>query len=286
MSKATPTSYRVIILHALLWGAFILLYFSTFVDLYQSRWENIDYTHAYIVLPVALFLAWLRRAEVKAVLGIAVSAADTARGLALIVLAALMFLLGTRMGFLTITTLSLVPMIFGIIFYRYNGRLARVLMFPILYLLLLVPPPLGILDAITLPMRHITSAAAAAILGTFLPVHREGMMIYIQDTQIFVGAPCSGFRSLVTMFALALVYVHVIRMEGARRLVLLASVVPLAMFGNMVRVVVLSLITCFFGKEAGEGFFHNFSGFVIFTIMMSGLLLVAKLIDVEAPDDA
>lgn len=269
----------------LLWGMFITLYFSTFVDLYKNRWENIDYTHAYVVLPVSLFLAWYKRLQIKALLGVAASAFDTGRGLALLVIGALLFLIGYRLDFLMITTLSVVPLLYGIILYRYNGQIARILTFPIFYLLLLVPPPLGILDAITLPMRHIISMAAASLLGTFLPVHRDGMMIYIQNTQIFVGAPCSGFRSLVTMFALALVYVHVIRMEMKKKLILLAAVVPLAMFGNMVRVIVLSLITYFFGKEAGEGFFHNFSGAVIFVIMMTGLMWVVKLLEGEYHED-
>ncbi len=262
----------------------VVLYTPVFIQLYQFRWNNIDYSHAYIVLPVSLGLAFYKHREIRAALAGGSAAGDMSRGLALVILAALMFVFGWRMQFGPIVTMSLIPMLFGIILYRFNAGLARVLMFPILYLLLLVPPPLGILDAITLPMRYLISTMAASLMGVFLPVQQDGMMIYVGTARIYVGAPCSGFRSIVTMFALALVYVHLIKMEWVKKLILLASVVPLAMFGNLIRVIVLSLITFFFGKEAGEGFFHNFSGMVIFFIMTAGLMWIVKILEGDGRD--
>lgn len=87
-----------------------------------------------------------------------------------------------------------------------------------------------------------------------------------------MGAPCSGFRSLITMLALALVYVYVKGGPVFKKGLLIAAVLPFALAGNVIRIVLLALITYHFGKEAGEGFFHYFSGGVIFVVMIALLM--------------
>jgi len=122
-------------------------------------------------------------------------------------------------------------------------------------------------------MRYGVSAVAAAILKSFhFPVIREGLLIYIGRQEIFMGAPCSGFRSLITMIALGLAYTNIIKETRRNKAILLLSVVPLALFGNLLRVLSLCLVTYYFGAEAGQGFFHDFSGIMVFVIMILGLL--------------
>ena len=152
--------------------------------------------------------------------------------------------------------------------------------FPILYLLLLIPPPFAILDSITLPMRHGISVATEAILRLLgYPISREGLLLTIGYNDIFMGQPCSGFRSLITMFSLVLVYVYISKGTMTKKLILTSFIVPMALFGNLVRVITLCLITFYFGEEAGQGFFHNFSGIVIFIITLLGLMGVENILD-------
>ncbi len=265
----------------LIWALVAILYTPIFIQLYQSRWENIDYTHAYSILPVSLFLVWLQRDEIRRALARPQPRGYSALGLGLLVAGAFFLVFGWRMDFLMVSTLSLLPVLYGIILYRYNTATARALSFPILYLLLLVPPPLGLLDSLTLPMRNAVTMSTSAILGTFLPVQRDGMLLSMGQARVFVGEPCSGFRSLVSMFALALVYVHLIRLPALRKGIMLAAVVPLALVGNLLRVISLSLVTYYFGQEAGEGFFHGFSGIVIFAVMILGLLSLGRWLSDE-----
>jgi exosortase len=149
----------------------------------------------------------------------------------------------------------------------------KLLSFPILYLLLLVPPPFGILDSITLPMRHGISVLTENILYLLnYPISRKGLLLTIGYNDILMGAPCSGFRSLITMFSLVLVYVYISKGNISKKLILTFFIVPMALLGNLVRVITLCLITFYFGEETGQGFFHNFSGIVIFIITLLGLM--------------
>ncbi|NTV30111.1 MAG: exosortase/archaeosortase family protein [Candidatus Omnitrophica bacterium] len=263
----------------IIWTVLVALYFPLLKELYSQKWENIDYTHAYLILPVSLFLAWRKRKQISVALASGVASAQVVRwGQALLVLGLFLFVFGWRLGYTMVSTLSVFPVLFGMILYRYNTQVARILSFPILYLLLLVPPPLGILDAVTMPMRKGVTSAVAGFLSLFYTVQREGLMLTIGHAQVYVGAPCSGFRSLVSIFALALVYVYLIKMERIPKLILLAAVIPLALLGNFIRVISLCLVTYYFGKEAGEGPFHGISGMVVFLVLIMGMLWLGKLL--------
>lgn len=138
---------------------------------------------------------------------------------------------------------------------------------------------MGILDALTLPMRYMTSTAAGAILKFFhYPVTREGLMLSIGGHQLYMGAPCSGFRSLITMLALGTAYVYLIKERLRARLILAGAIIPLALLGNLIRVITLCLVTFYFGDAVAQGFFHYFSGMVIFIVMLLGLLGLEKLL--------
>src|SRR3989338_6178888 len=202
------------------------LYIPVFRTLYQSRWAAIDYTHAYFILPLSLLIVWLKRNEIRQIHLKVYSSTEqhpkgtllTSRfllltpyfpGLILLILGLCMFIFGWRWDYLFISTLSLIPLLFGMCLFLYNKGLARILVFPILYLLLLVPFPVGVLDSITLPMRYAASVLSANILSVMrYDIVREGLLINIGGHEIFMGAPCSGFRSLITMISLGLIYIY------------------------------------------------------------------------------
>ncbi len=258
-------------LNYIIWILTAALYSPVIYQLYRSRWELIDYTHAYFILPIALWFVWQKRKELKKA-----AVHDRQNGFiypALLIAGILMFLFGWRLDYLSITSGSMIPVLLGLTGYLYGKKISRLLLFPILYLCLMIPPPLGILDAITIPMRYGISAVAAGILKSFhYPVTREGLLIYLGNQEIYMGAPCSGFRSLITMISLGLAYTYILHETRKNKITLLASIIPLALFGNLLRVLSLCLVTYHFGSEAGQGFFHDFSGIMVFIIMTLGLL--------------
>jgi len=249
--------------------------------LYRGRWHSVDYTHAYFILPISLWLALSKRRVIKELIH-KTKPLSNILYITPLIIGILMYIFGWKRDYLFISTLSLIPLLYGLISYIYGLSIANVLVFPILYLIFVVPPPLGVLDSITLPMRYGVSIAAEQVLAFFrYPIAREGLLLSMGDKEIFLGQPCSGFRSLITMLALSLVYIHIIKASIRTKLILVFSVIPLALIGNLIRVIILCLVTYYFGKEAGEGFFHSLSGAVIFIIILMGLLGLESFLNKE-----
>lgn len=250
----------------------VLLYTPLFFGLYRSGWRSADYTHAYFILPVFFWLVWRKRTLLRVSVQ-KVRPGNNFFGLSILLLGIFMFTFGWRQGYQFITTLSLLPVLYGLISYLYGLNVTKVVLFPILYLILLVPIPIGIVDNITLPMRYGLSIVTEIILKLFhYPITREGLLLTIGESELFMGQPCSGFRSIVTMLSLSLVYVYISKGSFFRKGILVSSIIPLAVLGNLVRIISLCLITYYFGEEAGQGFFHNFSGIVIFVFIILGLI--------------
>jgi exosortase len=262
-----------------IWILVATIYTPTIMQLYDRSWEAIDYTHAYFIIPISLWLTWRKRTELKR-LAQNSNRCKNIPGFLLLLIGILMFIFGHRQGYLFFLTLSLIPLLFGLIMYLYGGNTAKTLSFPILYLSLMIPPPLGILDSITLPMRYNTSALSENILSFMnYPISRKGLLLTVGYNDIFMGAPCSGFRSLITMFSLVLVYVYISKGILTKKLILTSLIIPFALLGNLIRVITLCLITFYFGEEAGQGFFHNFSGIVIFIITILGIIAAESFLD-------
>jgi exosortase len=276
-------------LNYLVWLLFGIMYLPVFQRLFFGRtnWALEDFSHIYFILPISLFLIWRKRSVLKKV------SAEQGEGnipavISFVILLAgiFIFVFGWRGNYDMLQIFSLVPVLFGLTGYLYGGSVLKVLSFPYLYLLFLVPPPAAILDSITLPMRHGVSSAAESILGLFnYPVTREGLLLSIGYRDIYMAPACSGFRSLVTMLSLSLVYIYLTKGGLLKKTVLTLFTVPLALSGNLIRVITLCLITFYFGEEAGQGFFHNFSGIVIFMITILGLIGVEIVIDRLIPEE-
>jgi len=260
------------ILNYIIWGLTAALYSPILYQLYKGRWDLVDYTHAYFILPVSLWLVWRSRETLIKIGSVPTHRFPLWMGLTLFLTGLFMFIFGWRQDYLFISTLSFIPTLFGLTIYLYGPAIAKALSFPILYLLLMAPPPLGILDNITLPMRYWISVFTAHILKMcHYPITQSGLMLSLGGHEIYMGAPCSGFRSLITMISLGLAYVYVIKGKAAKKVILLGAIVPLALMGNLLRVIGMCLITFHFGENIGHKF-HDISGFVIFVVLIFGLM--------------
>ena len=143
-------------------------------------------------------------------------------GLFMLIFGASMFIFGWRQDYIFLTTLSFLPVIYGLTTCLYGLKIAKVLFFPVLYLILLVPLPIGIVDSITLPMRYGVSVVTETILKLLhYPITREGLLLSIGNNELFIGQPCSGFRSLVTMFSAGLIYVFISKIGFPQKVCLL-----------------------------------------------------------------
>jgi len=254
------------------------LYTPLFYSLYRYRWITSDYMHAYFILPIFFWLLLRKYAVLKNGF-LKYCPANNFIGLCIFVIGVSMFVFGWRKDCTFITTLSLIPVLYGLTYYLYGMHVAKITVFPILYLMLLVPIPIGIIDDLTIPVRNGISIATEEILKYFhYPITRNGLLLSIDNNELFMGQTCSGFRSLITMFSLALVYAYISKIGAYKKAILVSVIIPFSIFGNLVRVITLCLITYHFGETVGQGFFHYFSGILIFVMVITGLLMLEGLL--------
>ena len=262
--KQTKTIYYI------LWALAGALFFPTLLSLYSYRWDALEYTHAFFILPVSIGIAFWKREE------LARAFAETKKrfglgSLSIFVFGALMYVFGKQQDYMVISAFALIPFLYGFIGFIYGRKVQKLLIFPILYLLLLVPPPFALLDRITLPLQYISAFGVEALFRLLgFSIEREGLMYIIEGRQMMVDSACSGFRSLITMLSLGLVYVYVIKSAAIKKTVLLVSILPLAIMGNILRIMIISLVTVYFGGEAAKGFIHPLSGMVVFVFIALG----------------
>lgn len=160
-----------------------------------------------------------------------------------------------------------------VVVYAYCGvPVMRRIWFPILYLFFVFPPPDSVVAAVTQPLKLGVSAAAVALLDLFgLPIGRTGVIIQVDQYDILVAAACAGLNSVISLSAIGLFYIYIRHNANYRyALLLMIAIVPIAIFANFVRVLVLILITYYFGDPVAQGFLHGFAGMLMFGIALLG----------------
>jgi exosortase B len=196
--------------------------------------------------------------------------------------------LGRSQSIIQLEVGSLIPVVAGALLILNGWRVIRALWFPLLYLLFLVPLPGIFVVAITGPLKQGVSIVAENFLYMVgYPIARQGVTLSIGPYQLLVADACSGLHSIFSLSAIGLLYVYISRhTRWLRNLILVASLIPLAILANVVRVVVLVLVTYHFGDEAGQGFLHGAAGLVLFVIALALLFAEDKLLGYALPDVA
>lgn len=244
-----------------------LLFVLPVAELLRSTWGRPDTGHAPIILAVAIWLFFRRWRAIADAPSISHVAAWP-----VLALAGAVYVVGRsqRMGLLEMA--SLILFLAGALLLLRGTRGLRLAAFPLFFLCFMIPWPATVVSAVTLPMKLLVSSVAAEVLHLVgYPVAQAGTILQVGQYQLLVADACAGLQSLFTLEALGLLYLNLVRHDSASRNVLLAiAIVPIAFISNVVRVIVLALVTFHLGDEAGRGFIHDFSGLVLFTV---GLLL-------------
>lgn len=148
--------------------------------------------------------------------------------------------------------------------------------FPYLYLGFLVPIPGWVLAAVTAPLQQFVSWAATSLLGALnYPVAREGVVITIAQYQLLVEEACAGMNSLIGLIAISMFYIYILyRASWRHAAILLAMIIPIAIFVNILRVITLILLTYYAGDAVAQGFLHVTAGMVLFAGALGLMVLV------------
>lgn len=255
----------------LILAGILIVYAPTFLDLFSGIWSTDEQAHGPIVFVVSLWFLYYKT-KLLADAGIPVIPSPLT-GWPTFVLGLVLYAIGRSQTFYIFEVGSLVLVLLGIVLIFWGTQVAKHYWFAFFFMLFMVPLPASVVDAVTQPMKIGVSYAVDNILYRLdYPVARAGVVIYIGQYQLLVADACAGLNSLFTLEALGLLYMNVMRHESAFRNILLASlIVPISFAANVTRVIVLTLITYYWGDAAGQGFLHEFSGMVLF---ITALLLI------------
>ncbi len=227
----------------------------------STIWQEDDHAHGALILAVVLWLFWDRR---HAVLETPTKPAPIAGSIAIAV-GLTAYTLGRILSFSILEFASQIPMVLGTLLILKGWSAVRVAWFPVLYLVFMIPLPGFLVESITGVLKQWVSEIAENVLyAAGYPVGRSGVMLSVGQYQLLVADACSGLHSMFSLAALGLLMMYIsARKSLLHNAVMLASIVPIALCANIVRVMILVLVTYYFGDEAGQGFLHGAAGLVL-----------------------
>ena len=235
---------------------------------------NPDYSHGFLIPPLALYFAWERRRQLARA-----TIQGSWWGLAPLLLGLATLAIGRFGVELMNMRVSFVFSLIGIVLLVLGRDVFRVLRFPLCFLFLMVPLPQSLVNVIAFPLQLIAADTAVQGLHFFgYPVFREGNILHLPQTTLFVAEACSGLRSLMALATLGILFAYFFRRNWVERVILVLSTLPIAVAVNAIRVALTGVLTYHWGAEAAEGAVHEFQGFVTFGAAFLLLLLEAQLL--------
>jgi len=250
-----------LVLLAIVVGA---LYAGIFGRLFEDWLHDPDYSHGILVPLFSGFLVWRMRHRLARL-----PTQPSWWGLAGIVGALTVLVVGKLGAELFLTRSSFILLLGGIVLYFLGWRWLRALLFPLLFLFLMIPIPALLFDQISLPLQFFASHVASSLLTLAgVPVLRAGNIIRLPTMTLEVAQACSGIRSLISLIALAIIYGYFLESSLWRRVVLVAAAVPIAVLANAGRIMGTGMLVEYWSPEWATGFFHAFSGWLVFVVAL------------------
>lgn len=273
MTVALPVERNAWLYHALrnplLALGLAVTIIPTVISMAQQSWSQESGVHGPLVLATAVWLIWRNWDEIRAEaqpgnLWIAVPS---------VLLMAAAYTFGRAFNFLLIEVAALLGALFAIAYAYVGPRVMLKLWFPLFYMLFLIPLPGWVMDSITQPLKILVSDITTWLLSALgYPITQVGVTIYIAQYQLLVEDACAGLNSLISLTAVGLFYIYLMHNASWRySALLLMLLLPIAIAANVVRVIILVLLTYYAGNEVAQGYLHDFAGIVTF---VSALLLI------------
>ena len=261
------------------WGSVLIfalmaaVYYRVLAKLVTDWWQIPDFSHGFLVPIFAAYLVWTKR---KILLDTRIAPAWS--GIVFVVAGLVVLVLGVYGAELYLSRVSLVILLAGLVLCFGGWELLKELRFVLLVLLLAIPIPSILFNEITLPLQILASKLASALLPIFgVPVLREGNVIELPAMKLEVAEACSGIRSLMSLFTLSVFYGYFVEKSNLRRAILAVASIPIAIAANAVRILGTGLFVQYWDPDKALGFFHEFSGWVMFLVSLGCLFIVHRI---------
>ncbi|HUL30586.1 MAG TPA: exosortase A [Thermodesulfobacteriota bacterium] len=243
-------------------AALVLLYFRVLQGLI-SDWIHLpDFSHGFLIPMVSFYFLYERRKPLSVL-----SPSGTWAGLPLLVFGVVLLLLGNLATEYFTMRFSILVVLGGVLLTLLGKEFLKALLFPLAFLIFMIPIPSVLLDRVTFPMQLFASKVAGGFLYFIdIPALREGNIILLANTSLEVAEACSGIRSLISLLALSVVFAYLSQKTVLKRVLLVLSTFPIAILSNAARVTGTGILAHHYGDRVAQGFFHGFSGWILFVV--------------------
>ncbi len=262
--------------------SFAILYRDVIAKLVFDWGHDDNYSHGFLIVPIALYFAWERRQRL-----LDAQRQPSALGLVVVLGSIATLLAGILGAELFLTRVSIVGVIAGGVLYVLGWQHLRILTLPISFLLLMIPIPAIIFNQIAFPLQLQASRFGETALTLWrIPVLREGNVIVLANTTLEVAEACSGIRSLVSLLTLGIIYSYFTDQRQWVRVAVTLSTIPVAIISNGLRVAGTGIAAHYYGGQVATGFLHTFSGWAVFLVAFTFLFAVMRALQTLAPERA
>ncbi len=279
LDRVTYKHTSFVLAAALCAVSFVWLFRDVIANLASDWSADPNYQHGFLIPPVAAYLVWERRRQL-----IGTAPSPSVLGALWILGSVCVLLVGVLGAELFLTRIALLSTLAGIVVFLLGWAHLRIVAFPLLFMLLMIPLPTIVFNQIAFPLQLLASRVGEVGLSAAgIPVLREGNIIVLANTSLEVAEACSGIRSLITLLALGIMYGYLMDSRSSVRVLIAASTIPVAIIANSARVAGTGIAAHYYGAAAAQGFFHTFSGWLVFVVAFMLLSLVARLVLLAAP---
>ena len=239
----------------------ILLFAPVIRNLFSVWYGNSDYSHGFVVIPLSIYFVWMKRDELKAI-----DIKPSWAGLPLFCISVATYLIAWLTNFHTLTFISILAVIFSLVLFHCGWKITKKLIPAILFLIFMFPIPSAYYILMTNPLKLLVTKISSTLISLMgIPVYREGNLLFLSSTQLEVAEACSGIRSLYSYMMLGCMFAVMLKQWYGKVLIFISTVL-LALLVNILRVTGTGILANYFGARVAQGFFHEFSGILLFLL--------------------
>lgn len=254
---------------------FVAIFVPAFISL-SGRFTAADsyYSHGFLVPLVCAYLIWRKRKKLKTL-----PIESSKAGLIVLVAGLLLHIISSLLKINFGTYISIIIVLEGLILYLLGREINRELLFPLVFLIFMIPLPSVVIIAFSFKMKMFAAQLSANLVNQMgISALRDGSTIYLPNGQLVIGDPCSGLRSLISLLALGAIFTQFFSVSVMRKNILFLSAIPIALTSNVLRIIALLWVTYVYGEKVALGFFHDLSGMLVFVFAFFGLFFMTRIL--------
>jgi len=269
--KAGSTSnLSDILLISACFAAFILTFFPVWKKLFLTWSTSDQYSHGFFIVPISFYIIWDKKEMLSKI-----HRRSSWWGFLIIVLSLCLYLFASFAEIITLASISMVLLLAGVVFFLFGYHFFKAVIFPLFFLLFMIPVPTQIYSYLTIPLQLFVSQISTEIAYIFnVPIYLEGNVIHLPGQTLQVVQACSGLRSITTLLTLCAVVGYLSLKSNLLRMILFLFSIPTAIFVNILRVLLMIIAFYFFKYDLTADSVHSIYGMIIFVIALAVIIIV------------